>query len=52
MFKYMQFLISKSFQKNLSVEDILIRSSNIGTLLYAEKLEKINTGSSLNLVIC
>ena len=30
----------KKFPKNLSVEDILIRSSNIGTLLLAEKLAK------------
>ena len=27
----------KEFPKNLSVEDILIRSSNIGTLLIAKK---------------
>ena len=30
----------KEFPKNLSVEDILIRSSNIGTLKIAQKLEK------------
>ena len=28
----------KEFPKNLSVEDILIRSSNIGTLLIARKI--------------
>ena len=28
----------KAFPKNLSVEDILIRSSNIGTLLIARKI--------------
>ena len=33
-----QFLISKKFPENLSVEDILIRSSNIGTLLLARKI--------------
>ena len=27
----------KDFPKNLSVEDVLIRSSNIGTLLIAQK---------------
>ena len=33
----MKYLILKEFPKNLSVEDILIRSSNIGTLLIARK---------------
>ena len=32
----------KKFPKNLSVEDILIRSSNIGTLLIARKIGEKN----------
>ena len=32
----------KEFPKNLSVEDILIRSSNIGTLMLAQKVGKKN----------
>ena len=32
----------KKFPKNLSVEDILIRSSNIGTLMLAQKVGKQN----------
>ena len=31
----------KDFPKNLSVEDILIRSSNIGTLLIAKKIGEL-----------
>ncbi len=38
----------KVFPKNLSVEDILIRSSNIGTLMIARKIGKQNYKNFLN----
>ena len=38
----------KNFPKNLSVEDILIRSSNIGTLLIARKIGQEKFKSFLN----
>ena len=41
----------KEFPKNLSVQDILIRSSNIGTLIIARKLEKKNLKNFLMILI-
>ena len=32
----------KQFPENLSVEDILIRSSNVGTLMIAQKIGEEN----------
>ena len=50
MFKASNFRYQR-ISKNLSVQDILIRSSNIGTLIIAEKLEKENLKNFLMILI-
>ena len=41
----------KEFPKNLSVEDILIRSSNVGTLMVARKIGEQNYKNFLMILI-